>query len=134
LITELALTSKCSATSRREAPDLTSSIARSRKSPEYGLGIEFPPANQIAVGRIVHCSDVGNPLRFDYTGIRSNYLTVTLERGIREDDAEPLIEAIKLIRGVVNVAINADDPESFSAESRVKSELQKKLWELLKLG
>ena len=72
LITELGLTSKCSATSRREAPDLTSSIARSRKSPEYGLGIEFPPANQTAVGRIVHCSDVGNPLRFDHTGIRSS--------------------------------------------------------------
>jgi hypothetical protein len=42
LITELGLTSKCSATSRREAPDLTSSIARSRKSFEYGLGIDFP--------------------------------------------------------------------------------------------
>jgi hypothetical protein len=72
LITELGLTSKCSATSRREAPDLTSSIARSRKSPEYGFGIEFSPANQTAVGRIVHCSTVGNPLRFDHTGIRSN--------------------------------------------------------------
>jgi hypothetical protein len=42
LMTELGLTSKCSATSRREAPDLTSSITRSRKSSEYGLGIEFP--------------------------------------------------------------------------------------------
>ena len=44
LMTELGLTLKCSATSRREAPDLISSIARSRKSSEYGLGIEFPPA------------------------------------------------------------------------------------------
>jgi hypothetical protein len=71
LITELGLTSKCSATSRREAPDLTSSIARSRKSPEYGLGIEFPPANQTAGGRIAHCSAIVNPFRFDHTGIRS---------------------------------------------------------------
>ncbi len=39
-----------------------------------------------------------------------------------------------MMRGVVKVAINVDDPESFSAEARVKSELQKKLWELLKLG
>src|ERR1700722_14947927 len=70
-ITELGLTSKCSATSRREAPDLTSSIARSRKSPEYGLGIEFPPANQTAGGRIAHCSAIVNPFRFDHTGIRS---------------------------------------------------------------
>src|ERR1700731_3406162 len=71
LITELGLTSKRSATSRREAPDLTSSIARSRKSPEYGLGIEFPPANQTAGGRIAHCSAIVNPFRFDHTGIRS---------------------------------------------------------------
>jgi hypothetical protein len=70
LMTELGLTSKCSATSRREAPDLTSSIARSRKSFEYGLGIEFPPANQTAVRRIAHYSALGNPLRFDNTGIR----------------------------------------------------------------
>ena len=42
-MTVLGLTSKCSATSRREAPDLTASIARCRKSAEYGLGIEFPP-------------------------------------------------------------------------------------------
>jgi hypothetical protein len=72
LMTELGLTSKCSATSRREAPDLTSSIARSRRSSDYGLGIEFPPANQNAVGRIAHCSHVVNPLRFDHTGIRSS--------------------------------------------------------------
>src|SRR5215470_5080954 len=72
LMTELGLTSKCSATSRREAPDLTASIARCRKSSEYGLGIEFPPANQIAVGRIAHCSQVENPIRFDHTGIRSS--------------------------------------------------------------
>src|ERR1700719_1817536 len=78
LMTELGLTSKCSATSRREAPDLTSSIARSRKSPEYGFGIEFSPANQTAVGRIVHCSTVGNPLRFDHTGIRSRSLAHAL--------------------------------------------------------
>jgi hypothetical protein len=70
-MTELGLTSKCSATSRREAPDLTASIARCRKSSEYGLGIEFPPANQTAVGRMAHCSQVENPIRFDHTGIRS---------------------------------------------------------------
>jgi len=34
LMIVLGLTSKCSATSRRDAPDLTSSIARSRKSSE----------------------------------------------------------------------------------------------------
>lgn len=52
---------------------------------------------------------------------RVNYLTVTLESGIREDDARPLIEAIKLMRGVVDVTINADDPVSFSALAHIYS-------------
>jgi hypothetical protein len=61
LMTELGLTSKCSATSRREAPDLTSSIARSRKSFEYGLGIEFPPAIKPLSGESLITQPLGIP-------------------------------------------------------------------------
>jgi hypothetical protein len=46
LITELALTSKRSATSRRDAPASTASIARPRKSLEYGLGIPTSQKNE----------------------------------------------------------------------------------------
>src|SRR3954467_254241 len=46
-ITELTPTLKISAISRRDAPLSTASTARSRKSMEYGLGIELAPqANQ----------------------------------------------------------------------------------------
>src|SRR4029434_8368599 len=46
-ITELTPTLKISAISRRDAPLSTASTARSRKSVEYGLGIELAPqANQ----------------------------------------------------------------------------------------
>ena len=72
LITELGLTLKCSATSRRDAPDLTSSIARSRKSSEYGLGIEFPQRIKLFAGRIPHSYAVENPFRFDRAGICSS--------------------------------------------------------------
>jgi hypothetical protein len=61
LITELGLTSKCSATSRREAPDLISSIARSHKSPEYGLGIEFPPRIKPLSGESFIAQTLGIP-------------------------------------------------------------------------
>src|SRR3984893_3504601 len=46
-ITELTPTLKISAASRRDAPLSTASIARSRKSVEYGLGMDLAPrANQ----------------------------------------------------------------------------------------
>ena len=46
-ITELTPTLKISAISRRDAPLSTASTARSRKSVEYGLGIDLAPqANQ----------------------------------------------------------------------------------------
>jgi hypothetical protein len=43
LIAELALTSKRSAASRRDAPDSTVSSTRSRKSKEQGFVIDPPP-------------------------------------------------------------------------------------------
>src|SRR5215469_7890894 len=57
-IAELALTSKCSAASRREAPASTNSITRVLKSPGYGPRIGHP-ANQCA--RLAPPADFGNP-------------------------------------------------------------------------
>jgi hypothetical protein len=42
LTTELTLTPKCSAASRRDAPASTASITRSRRSQEYDFGIDTP--------------------------------------------------------------------------------------------
>src|SRR3974377_895862 len=52
-ITELTPTSNTSATSRRDAPLLTASTARSRKSVEYGFGMDVAPqANQFLQTRL----------------------------------------------------------------------------------
>lgn len=58
-------------------------------------------------------------------------LTVVLEKDIRDDDAQPLIDAIKQMRGVLDVAGEVSDLGNYVAESRVKSELGKKMWEVL---
>jgi hypothetical protein len=59
LIAELALTSKRSAASRRDAPDSTVSSTRSRKSKEQGFGIDLP--HQINAARLHHPNSPGNP-------------------------------------------------------------------------
>jgi len=62
---------------------------------------------------------------------RINYLTVALERDIRDDDVEPLITAIKMLRGVRAVKANVADGTGWTAEARVRAALQKKLWDTL---
>ena len=61
-----------------------------------------------------------------------NALTVILERDIREDDAQSLIDAIMMLKGVCSVKGNVSDTDSYIAERRVKWELIDKLWEVLK--
>jgi hypothetical protein len=46
-----------------------------------------------------------------------NYLTVILEQDIRENDAQRLIEAIKCLRGVLEVKPNVADAISVMAAS-----------------
>jgi len=63
---------------------------------------------------------------------RIHSLTVTLERDIRDDDIEPLVEAIQMLRGVLDVQTFVADPESHMAEMRAKDDLRKKLFELVR--
>src|SRR5215471_14005204 len=58
-IAELALTSKCSAASRRDPPASTNSITRILKSPGYGPRIGQTPPNQCA--RLAPPANFGNP-------------------------------------------------------------------------
>jgi hypothetical protein len=44
---------------------------------------------------------------------RYNYLTVALETDIRSDDAEALIAAIRMLRGVLKVEPNVTDPNDW---------------------
>ena len=58
---------------------------------------------------------------------RYSTLTVALEQDIREDDAQSLIHAIKMLRGVADVAGNVSDASQWLAETRVRRDLGEKV-------
>lgn len=63
---------------------------------------------------------------------RYHSFTVVLEEDIRKDDAEYLMNAIRCLKHVVDVSGNVSDPNIYVAHIRARSELSKKLWEVLK--
>lgn len=62
---------------------------------------------------------------------RFHSLTVVLVQDIREDDAEALIQAICMLRGVVSASGNVSDPTSYMAEQRARRELEQKLLDII---
>ena len=62
---------------------------------------------------------------------RINSFIVVLESDIRDDDAQPTIDAIRQIRGVLSVEPNVSDAMAFIAESRARRELGTKIWKVL---
>jgi hypothetical protein len=62
---------------------------------------------------------------------RYNYLIVVLEKDLKDEDAQPLLEAIKCLRGVLSVTPNVSDPAGWTAEERVRRELTEKLLQVL---
>ena len=62
---------------------------------------------------------------------RFNVLTVVLEKDTREDDAQCLIDAIKMLRGVLSVKGNVSKHTDYMAEERVRRKLGEKLWEVI---
>lgn len=63
---------------------------------------------------------------------RFHSLQVVLKDDIRDDDAEQIIAAIKQFRGVIAVTGHESNPTTFMAESRAKSVLADKLYEILR--
>lgn len=63
---------------------------------------------------------------------RFHSFTVVLKEPIREDDAEALMNAIRCLKGVIDVAGNVADANAYVAYSRARSELRDKLWDVLK--
>ena len=62
-----------------------------------------------------------------------NSITVVLEDDVSEEHVDVITSAIRMIRGVLSVKENQVDHESYYiAELRVKSELRRKLFEVLK--
>lgn len=58
-------------------------------------------------------------------------LTVTFKDDIREDDAHAIIDAIRLIRGVQSVDGVVADIKFHIAQTRLRSEISKKLHKFL---
>jgi len=56
---------------------------------------------------------------------------VTLDHELRADDSEAIIQAIRMIKGVVDVAPVVADHETYMCEARVRQELGQKLFEIL---
>jgi len=59
-------------------------------------------------------------------------ITVLLEGDIREDDAQPIIDAIRMIKGVIKVKPHISNPDLWGAVELAKSELRKKIWDIVK--
>ena len=62
---------------------------------------------------------------------RINALTVILDQDIRDDDAQALINAIKQLRGVLDVTPHVASFEDAIATSRARQELIDKVWKAI---
>jgi hypothetical protein len=62
---------------------------------------------------------------------RFHTLTVVLEKDIRDDDAQRLIDAIKHMRHVLTVTGKVADLDSHMAYERARADLGEKIWEVL---
>lgn len=60
-----------------------------------------------------------------------NRVTVVLDRSYRTDDAEPILAAIRQIRGVLSVKGNVDCGMDYMAQERAREEWRNKFMRLL---
>ena len=65
---------------------------------------------------------------------RYNALTVMLDRHIRSDDAEPLISAIMLLKGVLRVEPHVADIDYAVAHARVWNEIRRRMRDAEEIG
>ena len=62
---------------------------------------------------------------------RYSALTVVLDHDIREDDIEPLVRAISMLRGVQSVhCVEVDNSAGFAIEMRLRREVGDQLTQL----
>lgn len=59
-------------------------------------------------------------------------VVVTFDRDIRVDDAEHIINAIQMIKGVVDVSPSVSDHNDHMNRIRIQSELEKRICDALK--
>jgi predicted proteasome-type protease len=58
---------------------------------------------------------------------RVHALTVVLDRDMRDDDVQVVIDAIKMIKFVASVGAHVTDVSDYSARERAKSDIEMKL-------
>lgn len=64
---------------------------------------------------------------------RTDRLIVVLEQDYRDENLAAVVEAIRMIRGVLHVESVTQDPgEAFTATTRAKSEMRELVYKLLK--
>lgn len=61
---------------------------------------------------------------------RINAIVVILEENLRIDDAEPLLQAIKQMRGVLKVEPHTTNIDGLAAEVRARADIAQRLFEL----
>jgi hypothetical protein len=62
---------------------------------------------------------------------RFHSLIVVLEKDIREDDAQNIMAAIQMVKGVLSVEGLVADPTSLMAYTRARMDLHQKLFDAL---
>lgn len=62
---------------------------------------------------------------------RYNALIVVLDRDIRSDDAQPIMNAIRQIKHVLSVDGHVSDINSVAAKEAVRADLTARLWNAL---
>ena len=63
---------------------------------------------------------------------RYNAIVVVLRNDTRDDDAESILNAIRMIQGVLSVTPRVSSIDSHIAYDRARSDLVSRLWEALK--
>jgi len=63
---------------------------------------------------------------------RTRCLVVVLDEDYRTDDAQSIVDAIKMVRGVVSVRAHVSDITQHVAIETARSELRRKLHEVLR--
>ena len=58
-------------------------------------------------------------------------LTVVLKDNTCTDDAQPILDAIQMIKGVLSVEAHVADIGQWTADTRARRDLGEKLWEIL---
>lgn len=65
---------------------------------------------------------------------RLHSLTVVLDKEYRDDDAEAILDAIRMIKGVAEVSGNVAEPAFYAAREQAKRELREQLMDVLYPG